>query len=171
MTLSSICKAAVAIFRRVLRDNLLPCSVAKNPPANAGDTTSIPDLGRFPGEVNGNPLQYSCLEKPMDQGVWWAIVHGTTKSQTWQPLNNNKNKRSSSEFYFLFHLRLLRNRQLVACPRLLYQWQHQSSILSPAPRLLFLTRPFPKYLPHLSRTHSPLHTPYSFCLFLSFSLC
>ena len=82
MTLSSICKAALAIFRRVLRDNLLPCSVAKNPPANAGDTTSIPDLGRFPGEVNGNPLQYSCLEKPMDQGVWWAIVHGTTKSQT-----------------------------------------------------------------------------------------
>ena len=54
-------------------------SVAKNPPANVGDVGSIPELGRSPGEQNGNPLQYSCLEKPTDGGTWWAIVHGVAK--------------------------------------------------------------------------------------------
>ena len=53
---------------------------------NAGDLGSIPGSGRSPGEGNGNPLQYSCLENPMDQGVWWATVHGVTKSRT--PLSN-----------------------------------------------------------------------------------
>ena len=43
---------------------------------------SIPGSGRSPGERNGNPLQYSCLENPMDGGAWWATVHGVTKSQT-----------------------------------------------------------------------------------------
>ena len=50
---------------------------------NAGDPGSIPGLGRSPGEGNGNPLQYSCLENPMDRGAWWATVHGVTKSRTW----------------------------------------------------------------------------------------
>ena len=49
---------------------------------NAGDLGSIPGLGRSPGEGNGNPLQYSCLENPMDRGAWWATVHGVLKSQT-----------------------------------------------------------------------------------------
>ena len=49
---------------------------------NAGDPGSIPGLGRSSGEGNGNPLQYSCLENPMDRGPWWAIVHGVTKSRT-----------------------------------------------------------------------------------------
>ena len=49
----------------------------------AGDPGSIPGLGRSPGEGNGNPLPYSCLEKPMDGGTWWATVHGVTKSRTW----------------------------------------------------------------------------------------
>ena len=56
--------------------------VVKNPPANAGnkrDVGLIPGSGRSPGEGNGNPLQYSCLENPMDRGAWWAIVHGATK--------------------------------------------------------------------------------------------
>ena len=55
---------------------------AKHIPANVGDardTGSIPGLGRSPGGGNGNPLQYSCLEDPMDRGAWWAIVHGVTK--------------------------------------------------------------------------------------------
>ena len=43
---------------------------------------SIPRLGRSPGEGNGNPLQYSCLENPMDGGAWWATVHGVAKSRT-----------------------------------------------------------------------------------------
>ena len=59
--------------------------VITNLPANARDTKdtgSIPELGRSPGVRNGNPFQYSCLENSMDRGVWWAIVHGATKSQT-----------------------------------------------------------------------------------------
>ena len=49
---------------------------------NAGDLGLIPGSGRSPGEGNGNPLQYSCLENPMDGGVWWATVHGVAKSRT-----------------------------------------------------------------------------------------
>ena len=49
---------------------------------NAGDTGLVPGLGRFPGEKNSYPLQYSFLEDSMDRGAWWAIVHGIAKSQT-----------------------------------------------------------------------------------------
>ena len=49
---------------------------------NAGDPGSIPGSGRSPGEGNGNPLQYSCLENPMDGGAWLATVHVVTKSPT-----------------------------------------------------------------------------------------
>ena len=55
-------------------------SEVKNPPTSAGDTSSIPGLGRSPGEGNGYPLQYSCLENPMDRGAWQATVHGVSKS-------------------------------------------------------------------------------------------
>ena len=55
---------------------------AVNPPASSGDSGLIPGSGRSPGEGNGNPLQYSCLENAMERGVWWAIAHGVTKSQT-----------------------------------------------------------------------------------------
>ena len=57
-------------------------SVVKNPPANAGDVNSIPELGRSSGEGNGNSLQYSCLDVPMDRGAWQATVHEVTKSGT-----------------------------------------------------------------------------------------
>ena len=50
---------------------------------NAGDPGLIPRSGRSPGEGNGNPLQYSCLENSMDRGDWWATVHGVAKSWTW----------------------------------------------------------------------------------------
>ena len=49
---------------------------------NVEDLDSIPELGRSSGEGNGNPLQYSCLENPVDGGAWWAIVHGVAKSWT-----------------------------------------------------------------------------------------
>ena len=49
--------------------------------ANAGDAGFIPVLRGFPGEENGNPLQYSCLGNPRDRGVWWATVHGVAKNQ------------------------------------------------------------------------------------------
>ena len=58
--------------------------MVKNLPANAGDvrdTGSIPGLGRSSGEGNGNPLQYSCMENPMDRGAWQADVHSVAKSQ------------------------------------------------------------------------------------------
>ena len=51
----------------------------KNLPANTGDAGSIPGLGRSPGDRNGNPLQYSCLENTMDRGTWWAIVLGVAR--------------------------------------------------------------------------------------------
>ena len=57
----------------------------KKPPANAGDIRdvgSIPGSGRSPGKGHGNPLQYSCLENPMDRGAWRATVHGVAKSLT-----------------------------------------------------------------------------------------
>ena len=63
--------------------------MVKNPPANAGqdsgtirDKGSVPGLGRYFGGGNGNPLQYSCQEDPMDRGAWWTTVRGVTKSQT-----------------------------------------------------------------------------------------
>ena len=57
-------------------------TVVKNSPANAGEVGLIPGLGRSPGEVHGNPLQYSCLQNSMDRGAWQATVHGVTKSWT-----------------------------------------------------------------------------------------
>ena len=60
-------------------------SVVKNPPSNSGvpgDEGLTPEMGRPPGGGNGNPLQYSCLENPIDRGAWQATVHGVTKSQT-----------------------------------------------------------------------------------------
>ena len=57
-------------------------SVVKNLPANAGDVGSIPGLGRSATEENGNPLQYSCLDKPMDRRAWLATVHRVTMSCT-----------------------------------------------------------------------------------------
>ena len=62
--------------------------VVKNPPADAGDggdggdAGSIPGSGRSPGGGQGNPLQYSCLQNPMDRGVWQVIAHGVAKSRT-----------------------------------------------------------------------------------------
>ena len=56
--------------------------VVKNPPVNAGDIRDmnlIPDWGRYPGGGHGNPVQYSCLENPMDRGAWRATVHGVAK--------------------------------------------------------------------------------------------
>ena len=59
--------------------------MVKSSPASAGDVRdagSIPGLGRSPGGGHGNPLQYSCLENPMDRGAWWATVHRVAKSRT-----------------------------------------------------------------------------------------
>ena len=57
-------------------------SAVNNPPTKAGDTGSIPGSESSPAGRNGNPLQYSCLENPIDRGAWWATVHGVTESNT-----------------------------------------------------------------------------------------
>ena len=61
-------------------------SMVMNSPVNAEDAVSIPGWGRAPGEGNGNPLQYPCLENLMDRGAWWAAVHEVAKS--WARLSN-----------------------------------------------------------------------------------
>ena len=61
-------------------------SDSKHSACSAGDPGLIPGLGRSPGEGNGNPLQYSCLEDSMDRGDWWATIHGVSKS--WTQLND-----------------------------------------------------------------------------------
>ena len=73
------------------------------------ETSSIPELGRSPGEGKGYSLQYSCLENSMDRGAWQAAVHGVTKSQT--QLNNLRkrkvgicSRRAGAKFYFIDHL-------------------------------------------------------------------
>ena len=71
-------------------------SEVKGSAYNAGDLSSIPGSRRCPGEENGNPLQYSYLENPMDGGAWWAAVHEVAKSRT--RLNN---------FPFTFHFHAL----------------------------------------------------------------
>ena len=72
-----------------------PCgSAGKESGCNAGDLGSIPGLGSSPGEGNGNPLQYSCLENPKDGGAWWASVHRVAKSRT---------RLSDLPFTFHFH--------------------------------------------------------------------
>ena len=62
---------------------------------NAGDLGSIPVLGKFPGEGNGYPFQYSCLENSMDRGVWWATGRGVTES------DGNEELSTHTSFYFI----------------------------------------------------------------------
>ena len=93
----------------------------KKPVCNAGDTYLIPESGRSPGEGNGNPLQYSCLENPMDREAWWATVHEVTESDMTQQLNsNNKQKflhtqKKSEVCQSLSCVQLLLAPQTIAC--------------------------------------------------------
>ena len=81
--------------------------MVKNPPANAGDTGSIPGLERSPAEGNCNPLQYSCLGNPMDRGAWWAtrVRHDlATKQQCTTEIKNSYSEQvQSNSSKFLVH--------------------------------------------------------------------
>ena len=66
----------------VLKQGFPGGSDGKESACSKGDLGSLPGSERTPGEGNGTPLQYSCLENPMDGGAWWAAVHEVTKSQT-----------------------------------------------------------------------------------------
>ena len=79
------------VTSKTIRTSLVAQTV-KHLAYNAGDLGSIPGSGRSSGEGNGNPLQYSCLENPMDRGAWWATVHGVAKSQTQLQNNTCKQK-------------------------------------------------------------------------------
>ena len=116
--------------------------MAKNLPANtgdAGDSGSIPALGRSPGGRNGNPLQYSCLGNPMDRGAWWTTVHGVRKSQT--QLSKHACTHTHTHTHIGFCLPVL------WFPTLVAQWNHLESfkkswILAPLfhpPFYLFLS--------------------------------
>ena len=78
-------KAILCIYFPIIYPymGLLGGSDGKESACNAGGPSSIPGSERSPGDGNGTPLQYSCLENPMDGGAWWATVHGVTKSWTW----------------------------------------------------------------------------------------
>ena len=69
-------------MRIFLSDASQVALVVRNSPASVGDVGSIPGSGRSPGERNSNPVQYSCLENPIDRGAWGATVYGVAKSQT-----------------------------------------------------------------------------------------
>ena len=72
--------SAGSITDQVYSKGFLGSSVVNNLPGNAGDLGSFPGSGISPGDGIGYPLQYSCLENPMDRGAWWATIHGATRS-------------------------------------------------------------------------------------------
>ena len=77
--------------------------MVKNVPANVGDIRDvglIPEWGRLSGGGHGNPLQYSCLENPIDRGAWWAIVHGVAKSRT--TLKRQHSRAQDTNYVYLF---------------------------------------------------------------------
>ena len=84
-TFKLFCSSALLIFSPLGKGgdhHFAHCLVSKEYVCSVGHPGVIPRSGRSPGEGDGNPLQYSCLEKPMDKGAWWAIVHRISKSQT-----------------------------------------------------------------------------------------
>ena len=77
------CRSVVSGSVALLKEDFPGGSDGKATAYNAGDLGSIPGSGSSPGDANGSPLQYSCLENLMDRGVWWATVHKVAQSQTW----------------------------------------------------------------------------------------
>ena len=75
--------------KSIITEGFPGSSVVKESTCHAGNTGSIPELGRSPGEGNDDPLQYSCLGNPMDRGAGWATVHGVAESDTTEGLTHS----------------------------------------------------------------------------------
>ena len=113
----------------------------KESACNTGDSGLIPGLGRYPGGRNGSPLQYSCLENPMDRGAWWAAVHGFT-SWIWL---------SATAGACCFHssCTILHSQQCIRIPVSLYSYQHLFlSIFFPFVQLKLSWLPCQKLIDH-----------------------
>ena len=98
-------KAVVLYNKHTLKAYKVLANTKVGFPSGCVDVGSIPGSGRSPGEGNGNPLQYSCLENPMDRGAWWATVHRVAKSWTQLRVVKRVNPKCSpykKEFFFLF---------------------------------------------------------------------
>ena len=122
-----------------LSSGLLCSSDYKGSACNAGDPGSIPGSGRSPGDGNGNPLEYSCLENSMDRGAWQATVHGVTKSQT--RLSNWHTHYLSSAFPFVCWILFL---SLFLLKLLPLPARHQ---------FFLLYQPFPSALKHAATSY------------------
>ena len=105
---------------------------------HAGDLGSTPGLGRSPGEGNGNPLQYSCLENPMDRGAWWATVHGVAKSWLHFPFtivclffywSIDTVCRGIVCFIYYYFIRAWKNPGQVRCSGIVFEWTEERMIL------------------------------------------
>ena len=130
--------------------------VVKNVPANAGDIRDaglIPGPGRSSGGGYGNPLQYSCLENPLDRGAWWATVHGVTKGQTLTWLSTHASYFTEEE---------LKQKQvwLLACLQV-SKWE-SLNLMDPGALLLHTTAA-------LALTYYTIHFLKTFCFVLGYS--
>ena len=106
-------------FKIVMRRKGILCSLVRTESAcSEGDPGAIPGPGRSPGIGNSNPLQYSCLENPMDGGAWRATVHGVAKSQTWL----SDRFHTVLVFFFLAHFTLYNQLQFHPSHQNWFKW-------------------------------------------------
>ena len=117
-------------------------SDSKESTCDAGDPGLIPESGRFPGEGNDNPLQYSCLENSMDREAWWSTIHGITKSWTHPP--------DSSMLSQMLEFPSLDRWIILHCTYISY-FLHSLSSLSFIPHIQSLNRSYWLYLQNISR--------------------
>ena len=118
-----------AAEQRQLVDGLPWWRSSEESAAKKGDVGSIPGSGRFPGEGNGNALQYSCLENPMDRGAWQATVQGVTKSYNWATDDTHTIEIYQHHIIFVICISLMTNDVEYLCMSLLVLHKHKCSFM------------------------------------------